>query len=79
MARVIDVQHVKPVPPRIRLLSLELSGDEAQALRTVLNKVGGNPDFSPRKHIDHVLVALDKAGVHPDSQSATGEIYFNGE
>lgn len=76
MARVIDVKHTKPVQPRIRLLSLELSGDEAEALRTVLNKVGGDPDHSPRKHIDTLNTALNKAGVEPESLSATGEIYF---
>lgn len=43
------------------IFNLSLSKDEAQALKWVLEKVGGDPDRTPRKHINEIHGALCRA------------------
>jgi len=44
-------------------VTLELSKDEAEALRFVFQHIGGNPDKGGRKHINAITRALDDAKV----------------
>lgn len=45
-------------------LTIELTAEEASALRAVLRKVGGAPN-GPRGLIDKILTALEHAGARP--------------
>jgi hypothetical protein len=65
---------IKPAVPavtEVRVISearperivLELSSDEARALRDVLSFVGGSPTLSRRRHTKAVGEALDKIGI----------------
>jgi len=57
---------------------LKLTTDEAMALKWVLGKVGGDPDNTPRKHIDSIDAALGKIGIEPiDWPTSDGSaLYF---
>lgn len=62
---------------------LELSREEAIALTTVLARIGGNPQHSPRKFISAIFHALHDAGArHTASNTVdetikrTGSLYF---
>lgn len=56
-------------------VTLKLSEREAEVLRQVCNKVGGDPT-GPRGCIDAVSSALDAAGVNADDAPARGSIIF---
>ena len=47
-----------------QVVKLTLSPEEADALRSVVKHVGGDPTLSPREHIDSIAMALSNAGVH---------------
>lgn len=48
-----------------KVVSLELSPEEAQTLTGVLNRIGGSPTSSGRMHTDAILDALSGVGVWP--------------
>lgn len=48
---------------------LELSADEAEALLSVLGRVGGSPSLTPRGYIDTIYRALHEVGVGPEYNS----------
>lgn len=60
-------------------VNLALSVAEAETLRFLVARVGGDPDDSPRKHTDSIGHALDKAGVTEPYLAVVGDmncIYF---
>jgi hypothetical protein len=58
-------------PVEVEVVMLELTMDEAKALREVVSRVGGPTRSSRRGLVDNILVALQKAGVLlPTSQSS---------
>jgi hypothetical protein len=46
----------------VETVTLELSPDEARALRFVYSRISGNEETSPRKHIKSVSKALNAIG-----------------
>ena len=59
--------------------SLDLTGPEAETLRAILERIGGNPDHSRRQYADSIRVALDSVGVPKDTDdihSTQRAIYF---
>jgi glutathionyl-hydroquinone reductase len=48
---------------REKRIVLELTEDEARTLHTLFQRVGGSPDYSPRKHIDTISDVLRDVGV----------------
>lgn len=44
-------------------LTLTLTMQEAEVLHTILRAVGGEPDASPRGHMNTTLTALENAGI----------------
>jgi hypothetical protein len=68
--------------PAVRHINLQLSQDEAQTMRTILNFVGGSPTESRRKHASAVTAALQSLGVIQNVDDVRGQagdrgIYFN--
>ena len=59
---VIKPEQVVPAVTEEKIV-LELSKDEAETLREILQYVGGDPTYSPRKHAESLLKALRDAGV----------------
>jgi hypothetical protein len=62
-------------------LILELSPDEAKTLFIILNKIGGDPEYSPRKYSQNILTELHKylsngETYHPATESENS-IYFD--
>jgi len=51
----------------VRVINLEMSEQEADALLTVLGRVGGHPTLSRRGLIDSIRHALEDADVTPQS------------
>lgn len=51
-------QKTKTVEVEEPVITLTMSKDEAETLRDVLGRVGGNPNTTRRKHAFEVLVAL---------------------
>lgn len=61
-------------------VSLELSENEAQALRDLLGNVGGDPVQSRRKYVDTILNGLQECGIYRSgAEDKTGTIFFNNE
>ena len=60
---------------------LELSNEEAQAVRDILGVVGGIANTTRRKHTDGVLTALEDAGYIYDQarQDIKGDVYFKAD
>lgn len=58
------------VNKEVTRVTLQLSADEADALSAVLAGIGGDPHYSPRKHIGSVFDALDDAGFRYDKSKA---------
>lgn len=59
---------------------LDLSEDEALALLAVVNRVGGMPDVSRRRHTNAVGVALADAGVrytYGEASDLRGSVSFD--
>ena len=57
----IEVVTVPPVVPPVvpvRKFILSLSEDEARTLRDILGRVGGDPNYSRRKHKQVIFNAL---------------------
>jgi len=51
----------KPLPiPQIKSLTIEITGDEADALLTILNNVGGNSENTRRGLVDNVARVLSE-------------------
>ena len=69
----IEVHPVTKVPNEY---ILTLSEDEAQALKLVLDNVGGDPETTPRGRIDSIYESLSAAKVHCVSWPIDGEINF---
>lgn len=74
---------IPPVPVKpISTITLTLSMKEAEALRSVLSFVGGEPKLSRRGLIDQIDLALSEAGVadgypNRDVNRASGSgLYF---
>lgn len=72
------VAVTKVVVPAQSVVRMDLSGDEAEVLRTVLRHVSGHPEESPRGVVDSIGRALQKAGVSYWSEVTTGSIHFTG-
>ena len=58
-------------------VSLELTSDEVDTLLCICNKIGGNPRFTRRGHIDNIRAALISAGYVSRAFGSEGSIYFN--
>jgi hypothetical protein len=60
------------------VIILELSTDEAEALRAILFRVGGQPLSSRRRHADSIRDGLIMAGLKkdPSTRDMTGYIEF---
>lgn len=63
--------------------TLTINHEEARALMTVLEQVGGCPESSPRRHISAIGFALKSAGVETlgsdvidYSKGSRGDIYL---
>jgi hypothetical protein len=56
-ANILYKKIVKP----IESVTLTLNQEEFQTLYAVLNRIGGDPVDSPRKHVNKILNALWKA------------------
>lgn len=58
--------------------TLELSEDEARAMRNILGRVGGPPATTPRKHADALIKALTAVGVvcDYDNDGLTGHLTY---
>jgi hypothetical protein len=55
-----------PIPIEVPVettVTLTLTGEEAIALKIVLNHIGGNPDTTPRGHIESIHNALKGLGI----------------
>lgn len=57
----------------VDVVTLELTGDEAQVLQDILSHVGGSPVNSRRKFASSITNALTDAGFHEDSHELFGE------
>lgn len=78
----------QPVIQPLESVTLTLNPDEVQTLITVLNRIGGSPSNSPRKHTQSISDALhdafnsmgaliDTSGIKFDDQiSRPGTMYF---
>jgi hypothetical protein len=60
------VKYKEPVRP-IESVTLTLNQDELVVLTAILNRIGGSPDKSPRKHAGSILNAI-KNGVDRDNR-----------
>lgn len=61
------------------LINLAMTKDEAEALQWVLEKVGGDPLCTPRKHIEEIYNALYLAKVKTldwPAQEKCSSLYF---
>jgi hypothetical protein len=60
-----QVEKKVVVVEEVEIVKMELTMEEAQTLRWLVGLVIGplNKDNSPRKHMDNIYYALDKAGV----------------
>lgn len=57
-----NVKHVKKmVETEVEetTYTMELSLDELKTLRAVFNRIGGDPNSGPRKHVDSMSNAID--------------------
>ena len=52
-----SVKYKEVVNP-IESVTIVIDKDELDTLMTILNRIGGSPDNSPRKHSDNILMAL---------------------
>ncbi len=59
--------------PQYELL---LTGEEATALLVVCELVGGDPEKTPRRHIDAIRRALEAAGAYHAQSSIIGQVRF---
>jgi hypothetical protein len=59
-----------------KLLQLELTRDEADMLRSVLNQVGGGPNSTRRGLSDSVWSKLGKLKARSTSSDISGSIWF---
>jgi hypothetical protein len=68
--------HAKRIATPI--YELTLTEDEAQTLRDILYKIGGDARTSRRRHIEPITEALEDVGIHVTSlfADADGGIYF---
>ena len=71
------LQEVKPVKPNV---ILTLTPEEAEALRRVLSRVGGEDRYTRRRHTNAISRALDSVGYEYQADVedvvATGSITF---
>lgn len=75
MAKLLST---KPLPvPQVESIIIEITGEEALALRAVFAQVGGNSDTTRRGLIDSVSRMVGKAiNDCYDSTDIEGSIYF---
>ena len=64
-----DAQRVTEIRPRwveqeVDSYILTLTQDEANTLASILSRIGGNSELSPRKHADSISRALRSVGVN---------------
>lgn len=52
---------LKPITRPIEAINLSLNESELSTLMVILNRIGGCPDNSPRKHADSIHQAILKA------------------
>ncbi len=50
-------------PPTKRLVTIEMTEDEAQSLRIICTRIAGHPNKSRRGHFDWLALALDNIGI----------------
>lgn len=61
-----------------RVLTIELTEDEATTLRTLCGFVGGDMHNSRRKHTEELSDLLSALDIHPDERGSEGAfVYFN--
>ena len=58
-------------------VTLELSKEEAETILSILQKVGGDPVLSRRKHAQAVERALNAVVVHDTSDMRAMYLYFH--
>ncbi len=63
------------VKKKQRMITLQITEDEASALAAIFDLVGGHPDTTERGLTDSISSALSEIGVKP-SQHAFGSITF---
>lgn len=77
-SRVVVEEEIVIRRPR-EVIQLQLTDEQAEALRTVLRFVGGCPETTRRGHTDAISSALDALGVRnheEDIQRGARGIYF---
>jgi len=83
----VSVTYKEPVVRPIETLTLTLDEKELKTLVAILNRIGGCPDNSPRKHAANILEAIMRetrgsGGLDCGAESAcidkqrSGSIYF---
>ena len=65
MAEAKTALVTKTVTAKVEVVNLELTREEASALRQVLGSVGGPPATTRRSLIDSITVALNDVGIKP--------------
>lgn len=58
------VTETKTVVVEPETVTLTLTLDEADTLAAIAGKIGGDPDRSPRKHVDEIARVLAGVGFH---------------
>lgn len=60
---------------RVDVITLTLSSEEANTLRSILMHIGGSETKSPREHADSIATALNRAGVTGGIESRLVDVY----
>lgn len=81
-AEIKTIEREVTVTQEVEMVSLELTKDEAQFLRDITHRIGGNPGTSRRGIADRLAVALTPFTEYPSVKdfNDTGirsAIYFN--
>lgn len=56
-------------------ITLTMTLEEAQALRTILSNIGGSPIRSRRRHMDTVAAKLDRMQIYGDSSDIMPDMH----
>ena len=78
-AKISTVEVEKVVVTQVSTYQLNINKAELQALLWVLNRVGGDPDSTPRGKIANIMTALREFGVPEaryNAQAGLCSLYF---
>lgn len=75
-AKITTKEVTKEVTSYEQRVVLELTADEASALRRVVTYIGGSPYRSRRKHTDAISNALRIAGVYEGVDDVEKAMWF---